>query len=98
MDDVHFFPHINYAKVPALEHGGYTNAQTRLDYALWQVVTPGNTALWLVVAGAYYMWSATRQADACERKRLEGMSRLCLVWGLVHCAVYVVLAQRLKRR
>ena len=81
-------PKVNYARA--------TNVSTRgwLDWFLWDSITPGYTAVFMVLTAAWYLYKAWT-TDNPDKKEIYYEATIAFAsWGLFNAACYVYLAYR----
>lgn len=89
------FPKIDYAQVA---HGKLRLFEQPVDFVLWEFISPGGTAVFMLLTAASYAWQASRPRDAEEKKALRATARAFLLWGVFNAACYAALAWRHKLR
>jgi len=79
----------------AAENGGY------LHYFLWEAITPGWTAVFLILTAIWYYWKGRNARDVSDfggEKAYNDAANAILLWGILNSCVYasIVFTQKSK--
>ena len=79
---------VNYAKVANASDKGW------MDYILWEMITPGYTAIFLLLTGAWYLYKAMN-TDNTDLKAAYYETTIAFgLWGVFNAGCYAYLAYR----
>lgn len=66
-------------------------------FLLWEFITPGYTALWLLLTSAWYFYRASNTDSVDAKNAFNEVAYVFLAWGLFNAAVYGILVYMQRR-
>ena len=66
-------------------------------FLLWEFITPGYTAIWILLTSAWYYYRASNADTEGAKKAFNEVAVVFLVWGLVNISAYGVLVYMQRR-
>lgn len=71
-----------------------------ITYLLWEGITPGWTAVFLILTGIWYYFkglTARSHGDHSKQRALHDARNAFFFWGLLNCFLYLLLAIQQRR-
>ena len=84
------------AVIKKIDYGKANNSTTRgwIDWFLWDSITPGYTAIFMVLTAAWYLYKAWN-TDNTDKKEIYYEAVIAFAsWGVFNGLCYVYLAYR----
>jgi len=82
---------VNYAKATDASSRGW------VGWLLWEMITPGYTAIFMLLTGAWYLYKAIHTENKEVKHAFYETAIAFGLWGLFNGACYIYLAFRHKK-